>query len=145
MEGNMKRLMTSAIQGTPTGLQAAGQTAIALWATKEALLLDLSQAYVRGVSYAPSHHLRWLFEHQAPPPTTVVWIGGVRDIGRTKTWTHVSVRLDPDDTPAYLAAFSIGHVLFQVMGLEDPTVWPVGDSLYVPPVSDHSLPSSAAR
>lgn len=125
------------VGAAPVEIGKADQDMVAFWATKTALLLERSMKNVRGQGFAPTSHFRWLHDHRLPPATTRVWIGGVLDVTASIAWGHTAtVRNRAEEPEGYMAAFTIGHVLFQVIGIKDPTTWPVGDSTINPPIRE---------
>lgn len=124
MEGNMKRLMLPALlnQGQVV-LSRGDQGRVAAWAVKTALLLERALAYARGPNFTPDDNFDWLYKHRSAPPTSVVWIGRMDtriDAGTQRMARAVagSLEVEPGRPIAYLATFTVGYLLVQVLGRE---------------------------
>jgi len=137
LETSTRKVMAPAMQGREVHLSSGDQALVALWATKMALLLERSMIDIRGRGFAPASHFKWLHDNHSPPPTTRVWIGAVRDFGDHPAWGHTAtMQHGAEISEGYLAAFTVGHVLFQVLGIENLTVRPVGDGPIALPLRD---------
>jgi hypothetical protein len=103
----------------PKRLDPSHQERVSRWAIKVALLLELFTAPFDHDTYVPMDNLRWLPDHQTPPPGSKVWIGAIRNPQKTVLWYrlgHLSV--EPNQPVAYFITFSLGYFIFQVFGRE---------------------------
>jgi hypothetical protein len=107
---------------------------VGAWAIKTALMVELALAELRGISFVPERHFRWLHEHQSPPPGCTVWMFGVnigsgpkvavvesgQAVWAMLAWTRADkiTHMDPpgDLTEGYFATFTAGYIGFQVIG-----------------------------
>jgi hypothetical protein len=114
-------ILAGPILGHPAEFSESDQRVMARWAVKTALLLELSLRVVRGVGHAPAGAFDFLRQHGEPPPGHRVWIGAVKAKRTWPGWTSSStVMVGPSEADmvpqGYLAAFLVGHLLFQVFG-----------------------------
>jgi hypothetical protein len=128
-------------------LDPSHQERLSRWIVKTALLLQLYTAHADlGTGYfVPPSHLRWMANHEAPPPYTQVWLGAIRDPGNRAIF-HQSgaLAVDPGSPISYFSTFSLGYLLFQVHGVDIPSAQDPGTNweslrLDPPPPLDEAL------
>jgi hypothetical protein len=165
--GWMSRLETAVrphlepmILDRPMAIDAAGQTCLATWLTKTALVHELAAP---GTAVATSYDRRWFGEHQYPPPGSQMWLARFEGELGSVFYSRRTMTLAKSDDPtfqlqAYAQLFTllIGHVVLQAMIPKQPQVaypqrkkqpfsvqfWPPSTSVNWPPVetlTDESL------
>ncbi len=105
----------------PLAMPKSVQLVVALWATKQWLLIERSLAYLRGGEtpmYAGPEVFGWLREKSEPPSTFQVWIGAMdrESVRAAATISFVGTHLvGVEEPPVGIAGvFTIGCVLFLV-------------------------------
>lgn len=105
----------------PLAMPKPVQLVVALWATKQWLLIERSLAYLRGGEtpmYAGPEVFGWLRENSEPPTTFQVWIGAMdrESVRAAATVSFVGTHLvGIEEPPVGIAGvFTIGCVLFVV-------------------------------
>jgi hypothetical protein len=121
LEGQVRPIIREPILGHPRRLSTDDQRVMAAWAVKTATLLELAQRAVRGVGYVPVGLFDQLRIAGEPGPEQRVWIGTVNAKLAWPAWTstttlEVGRREGHFQAQGYLAAFLVGHLLFQVFG-----------------------------
>jgi hypothetical protein len=126
LEAAVQSFIVPALNGSGTlDLSQSQCLQVARWATKIALLLELSLTWTNRGGYVPPDHLSWLHDHRSPPPDTQVWLGAVDAENHLIFWSATSRWGFSRDAPkGYVATFTIGYVLFQVFGRDLPGTEP---------------------
>lgn len=118
LETDFVRIMGSHIANPKiTMFDPSEQERVATWAIKTALLLEIYVTALGQGAYVPTDNLRWLAEHNSPPPGSRVWLAGVESQMKRAAWAQAGgLAIGSGEFVAYLATFSIGCVGFQVFG-----------------------------
>jgi hypothetical protein len=157
LESRVKPLLTPLIHGQPLTLSREEQTAIAVWATKMAIVVEQTRIGKPTIPPAYRQHLR---QHLQPPVGTHVWMaryGGARTIW----FDRFDGNLDSSQKSGRVHALtlSLGQLVLQVYSLliekpEEiviekatplPELWPnqLDQALWPPPI--HPLDDAAMQ
>lgn len=120
LESRARPLLTPMMRGERRQLTSADQKSIATWATKTAMLIEITDTdpTVRDVD---RHALR---KTQAPPAHTLIWLaryGYPRDAETMRiarvAGSHLEIRLrgEHDQVRAYVGTYRLGNLVFQVV------------------------------
>jgi hypothetical protein len=120
----VKPILLPMILGQETRLSTAHQATLALWVAKTAMVFDRS--YPPDRQFIPSEQLRFVRQHNQPPPETVIWLAAYGLKNRIAS--HVSFRLPRlgSNVPGsrgvppngHGTTISVGHFVAQM--LNDP-------------------------
>jgi hypothetical protein len=122
LEGAVRPVLTPLILGTRRVVLTSGdQTLVARWSVKTATLLR----YVRRPFDPPSNvELRWIRDHEMPPPQVGVWLGAYG--GSAQAYGHLGrYDLEPPENlagppfHAELAALTFGRLVVLVLQFPD--------------------------
>ena len=121
LEAQVQPILREPILGHPRRFSTADQRLMAAWAVKTATLLEVAQRSVRGVGYVPDGLFDQLRINGEPGPEQRVWIGAVSALLVWPAWTSTTTLVvgrgeGNVQAQGYLAAFLVGHLLFQVFG-----------------------------
>jgi hypothetical protein len=123
-------LLTPMIRGEPSEtrervrLKPSQQQLLAFWLVKTVAMLDLTS----GEGIVPMGELQWLYLHRrkrVPPPRTWVWLAAYTGPANTSSFQSGTVvpdgASDHSQPQGYQATMSIGHVVFQVVSVSEPS------------------------
>jgi hypothetical protein len=117
----LEQVLLGAAPGTAVVLDPDQQAAVATWAVKTALLLNLGEFRGADHGWIPASTLQWLHEHSGsrmPPPGARVWIGGFNTSNVPARVQAACLYADDGSPCATCVTFSAGRVLFQVFATE---------------------------
>lgn len=129
LEDKVKKALPPLILGKRANLLPGGQTLIATWAAKTAMVAEYLKPVDSGI---PQADRKWLLDCMRPPPSNwFVWAGAYngtkwRDLSIYQSRMGISPTpvARPSDAPYYAQAttFGIGHVLFCVVSSSSPSI-----------------------
>lgn len=122
LERAFRTLMSGALLGQPVTLNQSEQRVVASWGdsrhgcSRRCRSIGVKRPYVK-----PGGSLRYLREHNEPPPGTQVWLGYVADADREHQLGFIASEVLPREPPyvGALGVFEIGYLLFHIYGAVD--------------------------
>lgn len=126
LERETEQIMSGMLAGRGKQLHRTGQSTLAAWALKTAMMFDqASPPYARVI---PSSHYGALYETRKPPVGVRVWMAaydatkvGIADVVGVEV--TASGQEDPEERKVYARTFTVGNVAFQVFGTTNPALF----------------------
>jgi hypothetical protein len=121
LEELAKPVLIPMIEGRGRTLYENGRETVAAWAIKTAMSFEGAKPY----ESIPLDHWRHMAAKQSPPRNTQVWLGAVEDASITPSVAyHWHNGLTLQDSTAYAATISVGHMAMLVFGIgaKDPMI-----------------------
>ena len=129
LEDRVKKALPPLITGGRANILPDGQTLLATWAVKTAIVSEHFKPVESGI---PQEDRTWLLENMTPPKQGwFVWIGaysGVRwrdlSIYQSRLGLSPAPVASPSAAPYYAQAttFGVGHIIFCVVSSDSPTI-----------------------